>query len=79
MCERGLAHPSPRLGTAFARKGEGVERAEAGGGNRVLPTVGNDTRRHIVYVLFACILFIVFYFFLLWQKKNQKKAKFKSK
>ena len=35
VCERGLAHPSPRLGAPFARKGEGVERAEAGGGNRV--------------------------------------------
>ena len=24
VCKRGLAHPSPRLGAAFARKGEGV-------------------------------------------------------
>ena len=37
MCERGLAHPSPRLGTAFARKGEGVERAEAGEGTGCFP------------------------------------------
>ena len=59
VCERGLAHPSPRLGAPFARNGEGVERAEAGGGNRVLPTVGNDTRRRVVYALFAFILFIV--------------------
>ena len=73
MCERGLAHPSPHLGTAFMHKGEGVERVEAGGGNRVLPMAGNDTQRRVVYALFAFILFIVFYFFLLLQKKNQRK------
>ena len=78
VCECGLAHPSPHLGAVFACKGEGVERVEAGGGNRVLPMVGNDTQRHIVFTLFAFILFIVFCFFLLWQKKKSKKAEFKS-
>ena len=74
MCEHGLAHPSPCLGAVFVHKGEGVERAEAGGGKRVLPTVGNDTRRHVVYTLFAFILFIVFYFFYYYGKKKIKES-----